>query len=53
MAVYAVRHGESVTNTEKKWTCQLDAPLTEKGRSAAAALEYSSGKWAMRDWINI
>ena len=35
MKVYIVRHGESVTNFEKKWTGQLDVALTEKGEADA------------------
>lgn len=33
--VYFIRHGESVTNLDKRFTGQLDAPLTEKGRAQA------------------
>ena len=35
MKVYIVRHGESETNVQKKWTGWLDALLTEKGISDA------------------
>nr|WP_071459746.1 histidine phosphatase family protein [Bacillus mediterraneensis] len=35
---YFVRHGETVWNTEKRSQGRLDSPLTEKGRSDAAAL---------------
>lgn len=35
MKVYMVRHGESVTNFEKRWTGQLDVALTEKGEADA------------------
>lgn len=31
MKVYIVRHGESETNAQKKWTGWLDVSLTEKG----------------------
>lgn len=34
--VYFIRHGESVTNLDKRFTGQLDEPLTEKGRAQAA-----------------
>ena len=33
--VYFVRHGESVTNLEHRFTGQLDVPLTEKGMAQA------------------
>ena len=33
--IYIVRHGESITNLEKRFAGQLDVPLTEKGREQA------------------
>lgn len=33
--IYFIRHGESVTNLSKRFTGQLDEPLTEKGRAQA------------------
>lgn len=35
MRVYVVRHGESQTNYNKKWTGWLDASLTDKGKDDA------------------
>lgn len=35
MKVYVIRHGESKTNYEKKWTGWLDVNLTEKGMNDA------------------
>lgn len=35
MRVYVIRHGESETNLQKKWSGWLDAPLTQKGREDA------------------
>lgn len=35
MLVYLIRHGESETNRNKKWTGWLDVPLTEKGKEDA------------------
>ena len=35
MRVWIVRHGESQTNKEGKWTGQLDVELTDKGRAQA------------------
>ena len=35
MKLYMVRHGESQTNFEKRFTGQADAPLTDKGREDA------------------
>ena len=35
MKLYMVRHGESQTNFEKRFTGQADAPLTGKGREDA------------------
>lgn len=35
MKVYVIRHGESETNYEKKWTGWLDVNLTEKGMNDA------------------
>ena len=35
MKVYVIRHGESETNREKKWTGWLDVNLTDKGREDA------------------
>lgn len=35
MRVYVVRHGESETNRDQKWTGWFDAPLTDKGRADA------------------
>lgn len=35
MRVYVVRHGESETNLNKKWTGWMDVPLTDKGREDA------------------
>jgi len=38
MRVYFVRHGESQTNLEKRWTGWWDVPLTDRGRAEAAAI---------------
>ena len=35
MKVYLIRHGESETNLQKRWTGWADVPLTEKGREDA------------------
>ena len=35
MRIYVVRHGESETNRDQKWTGWFDAPLTDKGRADA------------------
>lgn len=35
MRVYVIRHGESETNREKRWTGWLDVPLTQQGRADA------------------
>lgn len=35
MRVYVVRHGESETNRDKKWTGWLDVHLTDKGKDDA------------------
>lgn len=35
MRVYVVRHGESETNYNKKWTGWIDAALTDKGKDDA------------------
>lgn len=37
MKLYMIRHGESQTNLEKRFTGQADAPLTEKGIEDAKA----------------
>lgn len=39
MRVYVVRHGESESNRDKKYTGWHDAPLTDKGRSEAAQVQ--------------
>ncbi len=36
MRIYIIRHGESETNREGRWTGWLDAVLTEEGREDAA-----------------
>jgi len=38
MRVYFVRHGESQSNLEKRWTGWWDVPLTDRGRAEAAAI---------------
>jgi broad specificity phosphatase PhoE len=44
MRLYVVRHGQSQTNLEKRWTGWLDAPLTEAGeRDALFARGVLSG----------
>ena len=35
MRVYVIRHGESETNLENKWTGWMDVHLTEKGKNDA------------------
>lgn len=35
MRVYVIRHGESETNVQERWTGWLDAHLTEKGKNDA------------------
>lgn len=35
MRVYVIRHGESETNKEKKWTGWIDVHLTDKGKDDA------------------
>ncbi|MBQ8816149.1 MAG: histidine phosphatase family protein [Lachnospiraceae bacterium] len=35
MRVYVIRHGESETNLDKKWTGWLDVHLTDKGKDDA------------------
>lgn len=35
MKLFLIRHGQTVTNLEKRWTGQLDVALTEQGRREA------------------
>jgi broad specificity phosphatase PhoE len=43
MRLYVIRHGQSTTNRDKRWTGWLDVSLTEKGRQdALAARDYLS-----------
>lgn len=44
MRLYVVRHGESETNQQKRWTGWLDVHLTEKGKAdAQKASEFLKG----------
>ena len=44
MRVFVIRHGESETNQDKRWTGWLDVPLTEKGRADAALAREALAK---------
>jgi 2,3-bisphosphoglycerate-dependent phosphoglycerate mutase len=44
MRIYVVRHGESETNLQKRWTGWMDVQLTDKGREdARKAGEFLKG----------
>lgn len=38
MKLFLIRHGQTVTNLEKRWTGQSDVELTEQGRREAEAI---------------
>ena len=38
MKLFLVRHGQTVTNLEQRWTGQMDVALTELGRQEAESI---------------